>query len=163
MKRRLLQLAVFLLLGAIVNVAVAWGCETSTGRFGRSERLVEERDNDGRVVYAYLRSNDAGWPLRALSCGRHEEGLPLELDFAYRLGLKGKDPSLPIRPIWPGFAINTLFYGGILWLLFAAPVALRRWRRVRRGLCPACAYPVGESAVCTECGAAVTPKLKAES
>jgi hypothetical protein len=56
------------------------------------------------------------------------------------------------RPLWPGFAINTLFYAGILWLLFAAPFALRRRRRIKGGLCPACAYPVGESAICTECG-----------
>jgi hypothetical protein len=26
--------------------------------------------------------------------------------------------------------------------------------RIKRGLCPACAYPVGSSSVCTECGAA---------
>mgnify|MGYP003578232462 CR=1 FL=1 len=56
-------------------------------------------------------------------------------------------------PLWPGFAINTLFYAGILWVMFAAPFALRRRRRIKRGLCPACAYPVGESIVCTECGA----------
>ncbi|MNC93465.1 hypothetical protein D3C83_100970 [compost metagenome] len=38
---------------------------------------------------------------------------------------------LPLRPIWPGFALNTLVYSAILWgawLLFAA---LRR--RGRRG------------------------------
>jgi hypothetical protein len=62
---------------------------------------------------------------------------------------------LPIDPVWPGFAINTVFYAGLLWVLFAAPFALRRWRRVRRGLCPACAYPVGASDVCTECGASI--------
>jgi hypothetical protein len=56
------------------------------------------------------------------------------------------------QPLWPGFAINTAFYAGTLWLLFAAPFALRRRRRIKRGLCPACAYPVGDSAVCTECG-----------
>jgi hypothetical protein len=62
-----------------------------------------------------------------------------------------------------GFAINTLFYAAILWAIFAVLRAIRRTRRASRGLCPACAYPVGESAVCTECGAAVTPKSKAES
>jgi hypothetical protein len=60
--------------------------------------------------------------------------------------------TLPLLPIWPGFAINTVFYAGILWLLFAVPYALRRRRRIKRGLCPACAYPVGENDVCTECG-----------
>jgi hypothetical protein len=64
--------------------------------------------------------------------------------------------TLPLRPIWPGFAINTVFYAFVLWLLFAAPFALRRWRRIRRGLCPKCAYDlrgsVGGSQQCPECG-----------
>jgi hypothetical protein len=60
--------------------------------------------------------------------------------------------TLPLRPIWPGFAPNTLFYAAILWGLFAAPFALRRRLRIRRGLCPACAYPIGASVLCTECG-----------
>ncbi len=58
----------------------------------------------------------------------------------------------PLRPLPLGFAVNTIFYATILWLLIAAPFALRRFLRLRRGLCPKCAYPMGESAVCTECG-----------
>ena len=68
----------------------------------------------------------------------------------------------PFRPVWPGFALNTVFYAGVLWLLFAAPFALRRWRRIKRGLCPKCGYPVGTSDKCTECGAAVITQ-KAET
>src|SRR5688572_2165033 len=48
------------------------------------------------------------------------------------------DCILPLRPLWPGFAVNTLFYAFILWLLFGAPFALRQWRRIKRGLCPKC-------------------------
>ena len=59
---------------------------------------------------------------------------------------------LPARPLWPGFAINTLFYATILWLLMYGLSALRRFLRLRRGLCPKCAYPMGESSVCSECG-----------
>src|SRR5436190_4878533 len=59
---------------------------------------------------------------------------------------------LPLEPIWPGFAINTIFYAAILWLLVAAPFALLHRIRARRGQCPACAYPVGTSNICTECG-----------
>jgi len=68
---------------------------------------------------------------------------------------------LPTRPVWPGFIVNVLFYAAILWLLLlvvSLPFALRRWRRTRRGLCPKCAYPVGTSDRCTECGGAVTPR-----
>ena len=65
---------------------------------------------------------------------------------------------LPIRVLWPGFAINTFFYATILLLLFAFPFTLRRWRRIRRGLCAKCAYPIGTSEVCTECGAQLRTK-----
>ena len=62
---------------------------------------------------------------------------------------------IPLRPIWPGFAINTFFYATLLWLLIPGPFAFRRFLRVRRGLCPKCAYPIGESSVCTECACAL--------
>lgn len=65
---------------------------------------------------------------------------------------------LPLRPLWPGFAINTMLYAATLWLFWTAPFALRRRRRIKRHLCPACAYPVGDSPICTECGAAVQPR-----
>jgi hypothetical protein len=70
----------------------------------------------------------------------------------------GKDQprTLPLRPIWSGFAINTFFYAAILFLIFFVPAATRRMIRRRRGLCQKCAYPIGSSAVCTECGANVT-------
>ena len=62
---------------------------------------------------------------------------------------------LPLGLIGDRFAINTVFYGVILWGLFTAPFALRRRRRIKRGLSPQCAYPVGINERCTECGAAV--------
>ncbi len=68
---------------------------------------------------------------------------------------------LPLRPIWSGFAANTLFYAVVLWLLICGPFALRRFIRVRRGLCPACAYPRGESDVCSECGKALPNRVVA--
>ena len=57
--------------------------------------------------------------------------------------------------------------GGIQWFLIGLAVqglrrfgSLRRRLRARRGLCTACAYPAGESAVCSECGAAVRSKKR---
>jgi len=72
--------------------------------------------------------------------------------------LQSIDHLIPIKPLWPGFAINTVFYAAILWVLHVAPGFVRRRIRARRSLCPACAYPTGTSPVCTECGAAVTPR-----
>jgi len=62
---------------------------------------------------------------------------------------------LPLRPIWPGFAVNTILYAAFLWLLFCGPFVLRRFIRVRRGLCLACGYPMGKSSICSECGEAL--------
>lgn len=67
----------------------------------------------------------------------------------------GNFSALPYLVIWPNFILNTLFYGAVLCVaIFVPGSARRRWRR-RRGLCERCAYPVGISPVCTECGAEV--------
>jgi hypothetical protein len=106
--------------------------------------------------------DERGWPMRSMFSALTYKQAKYEIVSGYDTGFVfARAPAqrvLPLRPIWPGFAINTLFYAAILWLLFAAPFALRRRRRIKRGLCAACAYPVGVSAVCSECGKAVTPK-----
>jgi hypothetical protein len=125
-----------------------------------------------RVERVDIHEDARGWPLRTLLSWElrvydrftnpeklREIHSAIDLkDTQTRYGLPRR---LPLCPIWPGFAINTLFYAGILWMLFAAPFALRRRRRVKRGLCPACAYPVGESDACTECGRPFPPPLRA--
>ena len=55
---------------------------------------------------------------------------------------------LPARVLWPGFVMNTLFFAGLLWLVFRGPTLLRRRLRIHRGLCPLCAYPARYRAVC---------------
>ncbi|MCC6679015.1 MAG: hypothetical protein IT436_17960 [Phycisphaerales bacterium] len=74
------------------------------------------------------------------------------------LGLGPAAVALPYRPVWPGFAINTLLYA---LLLLAGITVVSRSRaavRLRAGLCPACKYPIGASPICTECGRAVPPR-----
>lgn len=66
--------------------------------------------------------------------------------------------SLPVAPIYSGLVINAAFYALLLWLLLTTPLAARRMLRRRRGLCEKCAYPIGVSAVCTECGKPVPLK-----
>lgn len=68
---------------------------------------------------------------------------------------------LPVRPIPLGYTVNTLFYAAVwLVLLLSAQRYIRHVRaksRLRHGLCPACAYPIGAHSVCTECGIPVKP------
>jgi hypothetical protein len=256
MRRRLIQLGLFVLAGAIINVAVAWGCcvlriqtqpagdsdlgymaiEVSPERAKRPTNsgamFLDPGDRLRLVAQGWQPSADPWWHSQGIrsraqpSFGlaayderflgaswrrftetkihgcfffEHEcatqarAGLPVASLFGQRIDvappatrfgdyrrpaaaaqwmdsgvflLKAKDHRgqardmlLPYAPLWPGFAINTVFYAGILWLLFAAPFALRRRRRIKRGLCPACAYPVGDSEVCTECGQPVRGKI----
>ncbi len=63
--------------------------------------------------------------------------------------------AIPFYAVWPGFAVNTILYATVLWLLWAGLLGLHRRIRVWRGLCPACAYPRGVSDVCSECGTAI--------
>ncbi len=65
----------------------------------------------------------------------------------------GQGRHLPIQPTWPGFAVNTLFYAGLLWLPFA-PRVLRPYVRRRCGRCLNCGYDLrGDLAQgCPECG-----------
>jgi hypothetical protein len=135
----------FLLLGAIVNVAVAWTCT----RLGTFHLPIDSQDGTMFKFGAQFEQAlphlpariAAGWPVFAVTRNNWFNGL---LPNPY-----------PYAPIWPGFAINTMFYAFVIWMLFAVPAALRRKRRRARGLCPKCAYPVGTSVVCTECGAAL--------
>jgi hypothetical protein len=101
---------------------------------------------------------DQGWPCRATRamdfvCQDSETSPEMRWQRQGILLTSTDSRVFGLKPLWPGFAINTIFYAAILWLLFAAPGFVRRRLRVRRGQCPACAYPVGASDVCTECGA----------
>ena len=230
MTRRLLIIALFLLAGAVANVAVAWGCAAFSERPEVWQKLPDAWQSDSwhgpsparqglvwhvstlkqpgayRVIAASVKPrrpgwiveggpprratrllNDPadelpdrvqsvvadeigspegsnrtvvidarGWPLRAL----YVVGYPPEQVISGGLPLPTKRLqswwisafALPCRPIWPGFPINTIFYAALVWVLICGPFALRRFWRVEQGFCPKCAYPMGESSVCTECG-----------
>ena len=232
------KLLVFLLLGAIINVAVAWGCAIWSGTESASvvapprstllwscvsageveslrgmmhkrgwtlrqqpyemqrmypnrlyaqrartvgvDRIVVDEHREIDSVYSYdpfsshtVLFTFSGWPARS---GVNEEWSPLagvercpllsagiEIPFRQVLGSNLKCASAPLAPIWPGFAINTIFYAAIVWMLFTLPGYIKRirgTRRIKRGLCARCAYPVGPpgSDTCTECGAPVSAR-----
>jgi hypothetical protein len=198
------RLLVFLLLGAVINTAVAWLC---TLRCDLSRVMITRIGDDQAIAAMPVRSNSAvapligvtgqcasvpgvsmyslyafhreavgewpiryanqlnvvqaGWPLRSMQgwwgfgrtpreMGRHGLWHPVWFDRYRRV--PGSATDLPTLPRWPGFAINTMLYAALLWLSVAVPRSVRRWLRVKEGLCPVCRYPIGSSPVCTECG-----------
>lgn len=99
-----------------------------------------------------------GWPMLSMWCA-FEQGTHGRVQGGIHLGHKQTPNTffvtelvLPLRPIWTGIAVNTLSYASLTWIIITLPLAWRRRRRVRRGLCAECAYPLGSSPVCTECG-----------
>ena len=230
MKRRILILALFLLLGAVVNVAVAWGCAMTIDVSGRNSNgilvlrsiypdhsrkvgalLLRRWSKPGAVrimlFYGRIRpgsgigvsgqpenlvpnwaqdqlmpwKNDSsyypeeirlqrlvrhqvdarGWPMYSVWCvwgglvDPTEGGIRLPDRWTSQHDRKSMDPTtLPLRPIWPGFAINTIFYAAILWLLTLGPFTARRVIRSKQGRCIKCSYDLRgtEHDVCPECG-----------
>ncbi len=200
MKRRLFKLGLFLLLGAVVNVAVAWGCQLKYEPF--SLRVDDQFQFQGWNIWIWRALGAQGmfhasgyspeyiarleqWKPPAWSRLRelpiYEKPYPaaVQADRAFGLpvlsvwyGLVADRASgsslassrertgwLPYRdlamtPIWPGFAINTIFYAAILWLLAFGPFAVHRFIRDKRGRCIKCGYDLrGDfSAGCSECG-----------
>jgi hypothetical protein len=217
MKRRGVRICVFALLGAVINVTVAWSSslwsfwglqypsisqQSARQLLNRYSGLNWTQAVEGMtrvdpgatrhdvfvIDYSHgeqvteVAEIDAGWPMRAVRCGVHRVSgsnalgsiRSTEIDGGWivswnrlqslRVGVTGGHLSsevqaLPYGPIWPGFAINTVFYAAILWGLFAVPFALRRRLRVKRGLCPKCAYDLrgSDSTACPECGAKAGP------
>lgn len=229
------RILLFLLLGAMVNVAVAWGCaaihanqldapfrfeqfkwfETNSagerghidvisrsgfeavrdGYFLELIMVNEERFFDDEERFPSRRAQPhtgpiwwdtkratrlqdkqfaTGWPALALRAQRGTVWDSHPPDWATLPGPQVFEPQwfgaidlsrwtrapapladavLPLRVIPVGFALNTMFYGGLLLLLATAITAARSALRRRRNLCPACGYPRGTSPVCTECGA----------
>jgi hypothetical protein len=170
-RRIVTRAIVLLLLGAIINVAVAWGCHfwtpvhiSLTGNMTASNQGVSgafqfEAEAIGLMISGTSSAIpeavgfvNAGLPLYSLWGTFNPEDAKLLGIPATMMVATDRSRFIPFKPLWPGFAINTLFYAAILWGVFVAPFALRRRQRIKRGLCPKCAYPVGGSDVCTECG-----------
>ncbi len=211
MKRRMIVILLLLLGGAVVNVAVAWGCAGRVritegsqmsgirppmfNNFDLSPELPVRspipnehalRTHPVRPAYRTAsvtvfrwqhRNRDrgpwpetfhmeAGWPLKTFAGTErfHPMG-QFAVTGALRFDRPGSGQAsrqivfLPVIPIWSGFIINTLIYALLLWPLLFGPFKVRRALRRKRWLCVKCAYPVGTSPVCTECGSPVSGKV----
>jgi hypothetical protein len=197
-KRRVRTIAVYLVLGAMLNVAVAWAFALLPTGSGRAEYCMNPQASMPSEVllihhvgYSSLRDpirvflmlapyepeatrfrgpvwwdNTAlvathepfaiatGWPLRTLSAWR----VPVFASTNFTRGVvvtrsaSGIPVVIPLHPIARNFAINTVFYAISIWLVVGCMISMRATARLRRGLCPRCAYPRENHIVCPECG-----------
>ncbi len=100
-----------------------------------------------------------GWPLRAME-GTQWTNVPgtpgVWRDVVVAPSwLAGGQQHIPLKVLPVAFASNSLIMALAVGAAVAGARAARCRLRTGRGLCPSCAYPRGESEMCTECGAAV--------
>jgi hypothetical protein len=85
----------------------------------------------------------------------------------WSLSLDNRVGALPLRPLWPGFAVNGVVWGAfaglVRWLRTRTPRALRR----RRGQCERCGYDLrglpAATTPCPECGHTARIPLPSET
>lgn len=218
MKRWFVKIVVFLLLGAVVNVAVAWACAAWVDPYlgehyqadmdegvwavekgsglglivvlswwwgnegaakGTPPRAVEKHlptwapptpvdSTLAKTVDTSRTDIAAGWPYLALAgeaIVRYAPGparRPLSVQASgieiSAFGLGERYRLLPLKPLWPGFWLNTILYALVtvaLWLCIGeGSRRIHRILRRKRGLCIKCGYDLrGDlSSGCPECG-----------
>ncbi len=122
----------------------------------------------------------AGLPFRCLHRERHRVEAWTELYFPLSLDMFYEDEPwtnglamptffhlrydyirrFPVRPMWPGFALNTLIYSGLVFTILLAPGVVRRSFRARSNRCIECGYMLLDAQRCTECGRTLNQPLQ---
>ena len=138
----------------------------SRGRLSPDQLSLKYRPV-GSIMWSLV-DEARGWPLRAMMWRADKKWdhstrttLPVTVEHGLDLSHLGGWPeirkALPLKPIWPGFAINTIFYASLLWLLALGPFTAHRIMRRKRGRCIECGYDLrghsgGGGEACPECG-----------
>lgn len=126
---------------------------------GHSMIMMHELDPPTNKTKAghMMQWSEAGWPFRSMEGAVFHDVAKTQIDWhglVFRDGGQWAMLWLPLRPLWPGFIVNSVLYGTLLWLtLLAALRARGTWRRLRHR-CPRCSYPVAREGEpgCPECG-----------
>ena len=123
-------------------------------RVGYQSLAAYDQVDMSGTFFAY--SKAYGWPAVCLELQHWVERYNSDHSRAFQATFWPWSPQtpqeFPIVPILPGMVINILFYATAFWAFRTVLSAMRRRHRLRHGLCPACAYPIGTRPVCTECG-----------
>ena len=170
-------------LARITGIPVDWPKTDHIARqsaVGRTVWQFMQRDNPATnkppADYTVLHLYCVGWPCEALESQDPRRrgvgklpvstwvpvvGIPnaVRPEWIMRFGREYQD-ELPLRPIWPAFALNTLFYTATFFGAARFCIAIRCSQRLRRGRCIRCGYPISALAICPECGTPVPAPSK---
>lgn len=173
MRCRVIVILICLLLGVLINVAVAWVDAHSNRRLdevravlnGMYVNATQARQFELNKAKAPI-TLEYGWPFHSLTKDLWLSDGTNRARVSWRFGLLYCGDtynmlgaaSLPIRPSSPSFAVNSLIFGIALVALFVSPGWIRCRRRALNNVCVRCGYDLRGSAsgACPECGAAVT-------
>ncbi len=145
-----------------VQISKHFGCEVVSA----TQLRVRRNDPTGFQMIVRCRT---GWPTKGMQWGLYIDGempgfapaLGLDAGFAipsaFSRTANGVPRRLPIRPLWPQFAINQVFYA----VLIGIPFLLAPWwsarLRLKQNQCTQCGYSVVDLAICPECGFETSP------
>ena len=120
-----------------------------------------------------VRELRTGWPLPSWQGEHRWVRYPASEESEYVTAVRVANPQpsagegevdfnfVPFGILPVGFAVNTLIYAVALGSAMLLSRVAVRWIRLRRGRCPRCAYPIGISSTCTECGEVLTKRGRA--
>jgi hypothetical protein len=153
-----------------VSIGKWWCCTTiqATGHTLLDDPEALNVQPPAEQLSCHLDVCQWGWPMRAMEIQwPHSQKMLVSIwlfrrptEASLRSGLpvsttltrSSERTHLPLMPVWPGFAVNTLLYGAFAGLVLFAPGATRRMLRHRRGACIACGYDLAGLGQCPECG-----------
>jgi len=145
------------------------------------DRDASDALRSGEVVYIERTVEARGWPMLSMWASLRWSAVNNDRRIVQSQGIEGaietglapwvmyrntrpnstanlRPRILPLRPLWPGFAVNGVAFGAGIWLVVFGWRDVRAAWRMRRHCCPRCGYPVGTSPQCSECGAVIAPR-----
>lgn len=143
---------------------------TIRGAHQNVAELARTRRNDPTVVACFMTVESYGLPWRSMRTMRlliqqgrtflltENDQSILECGLLVPEWLNRRRVAtnrIAFEPIWPGFLLNSVFYGVLTVALILGFVGLRARRRCRCGRCVYCNYNVAGLDLCPECGSRV--------
>jgi len=143
--------------GPTVSPAVPWNRQYQTKATTAPGSSSDSPDDDGGLDNGLVNGDEL------MSVGGSFSSAP-PASYTYTIVTPR---GLPGRIIWLGFLTDTALFtlmSAAAWMgIVAIPRLAIRWIRMHRHLCLSCGYPIGASAMCTECGAFVKPRSAAKA